>query len=209
MLCFGNKEINEFISCDKPEILSLYGPASAGKTTLCLMATATLAKEGKKIVFIDTEGGFNVERLSQIAGWNYLEILDKILLFKIKNFDDQCNKIEQLKRLVNIDLVVIDTLSFFYRKVLNNNPQDINKCMDKQLKTLAELTRKGVFVIMSNQVYADLKTNSINIVGGDMIKNWSKRLIKLVKEPYRTLILEKPNNKELKINIVNEGIVKI
>lgn len=208
MLSFGNKKIDEFICCKKPELLSIYGPAGSGKTTLCLMVSAALANNDKKIVFIDTENGFNVERLNQIAGWNYLRILDKILLLKVKNFEDQCKKIEQLKNLVNIDLVIVDTLSFFYREELKKNPQEVNKSMDKQLKTLIELTRKGIFVIMCSQVYTNINDNSINIVGGDMIRNWSKRLIKLEKEP-RRLILEKPEQKEIKIDIVNEGILKI
>lgn len=208
MLNFGNKEIDEFVCCKKPELLSIYGPAGSGKTTLCLMATAALANKGKKIVFVDTENGFNVERLNQIAGWNYLRILDKILLLKVKNFEDQCKKIEQLKNLVNIDLVIVDTLSYFYREELKKNPQEVNKEMDKQLKTLIELTRKGVFVVMCNQVYTNINDSSINIVGGDMIKNWSKRLLKLTKEP-RSLVLEKPELKEIKIDIANEGILKI
>lgn len=209
MLNFGNKDLDEFVSCEKPEILSVYGPASSGKTTLCLMVTAALASRNKKVVFIDTEAGFNVERLNQIAGWNYLNILDKILLLKVKNFNDQCEKIEQLNRLVNIDIVIVDTLSFFYRKALKNDPAGVNKDMDKQLKTLSNLTRKGVFVLMSNQVYTDIKTNTINIVGGDMIKNWSKTLLKLVKEPNRNLILEKPKEKEITIDIIDKGIIKI
>jgi len=208
MLSFGNKELDEFICCDKPEIISIYGPASAGKTTLCLMVTSALANKGKKVVFIDTEGGFNVERLNQIAGWNYLNILDKILLLKVKSFEEQCEKIEQLKNLVNIDLVIIDTLSFFYRKALKSDPIRINQEMDKQLKNLSNLTRRGVQVIMSHQVYTDINKGSITLVGGEMVKNWSKRLLRLVKEPNRKLILEKPKEQELNVTIVNEGFVK-
>ena len=62
---------------------------------------------------------------------------------------------------------------------------------------------------MSNQVYTDINTNSIRIVGGDMIMNWSKRLIRLVKDPARSLVLEKPKEKDIDIEIVNEGIIKI
>ena len=43
------------------------------------------------------------------------------------------------------------------------------------------------------------------MVGGDMFKNWSKKLIKLEKDP-RKIILEKPNNKQIYFKIVKEGI---
>jgi len=209
MLNFGNKDLDEFISCDKPEIMSIYGPASSGKTTLCLMVTSALASRGKKIVFIDTEGGFNVERLNQIAGWNYLTILDKILLLKVKSFEEQCEKIELLKNLENIDLVIIDTLSFFYRKALKSDSVGVNQEMNKQLNVLSNLVRKGVQVIMSHQVYDDINSGSLKLVGGDMVKNWSKRLLKLEKEPNRKLILEKPKEQEINVSIVDRGFVKI
>src|SRR3989338_3826200 len=44
-------------------ITTIYGPAGSGKTTTCLLAavsTATVKEnKDKKVVFIDTEGGFS------------------------------------------------------------------------------------------------------------------------------------------------------
>ena len=42
-----------------------------------------------------------------------------------------------------------------------------------------------------------------------MIRNWSKRLIKLIKDPARSLVLEKPIEKDIDIDIVNEGVIKL
>ena len=54
------------------EVTCIYGPAASGKTTLALMACVEAAKEGKKVLFIDTEEGFSVDRFKQISGDVYL-----------------------------------------------------------------------------------------------------------------------------------------
>ena len=86
----GSIDLNQLIDGYKKEITYIYGEHATGKTTLCLMAAYNAAKQDKKVVYIDTESGFVVDRLQQIAGYNYINILDKILLLKINNFEDQC-----------------------------------------------------------------------------------------------------------------------
>ncbi len=105
------------------------------------MAAAHTAKQNKKVVYIDTENSFSIERLSQIAGLNYINILDKILLLKVSNFEDQCQKIEMIKNLVNIDLIIIDTIGMYYRDVLKENPKETNKKMGDQLEILKKLSQ--------------------------------------------------------------------
>ena len=51
-----------------PDIKLIYGPAAAGKTTYCLLTSISMAKKGKKVMFIDTENGFSIERLKQLCG---------------------------------------------------------------------------------------------------------------------------------------------
>jgi len=61
-------------------ITTIYGPAGAGKTNLALLASVGIAKQGKKVIFIDTEGGFSVSRLKQILP-EYKKLLDKFVFF--------------------------------------------------------------------------------------------------------------------------------
>ena len=68
-------------------ISTIYGPAGSGKTTLCLLCIANISK-GKKIIFIDTENGFSVERLSQITE-SYKEILSRVLFLRPNDFEEQ------------------------------------------------------------------------------------------------------------------------
>ena len=83
-------------------ITTVYGPAGSGKTTTCLLAavSAAAAKENKdkKIVFIDTEGGFSTERLQQIAGTaaDVKKVMEKIMLLKVTTFAEQKNASRRL-----------------------------------------------------------------------------------------------------------------
>ena len=60
-------------------ITTVYGPAGSGKTILCLLCAINVARKGKKIIYIDTENSFSLERLKQIA-LDYKKVLDKIIL---------------------------------------------------------------------------------------------------------------------------------
>ena len=101
MIKTGSKDLDELLKGYNKEITCIYGPSASGKTTMALMAAVELAKNNKKVVFIDTENGFNLDRISQIAGWNYISILDKILLLKVTDFEDQCKKFEMLEKLIS------------------------------------------------------------------------------------------------------------
>ena len=67
-------------------ITTIYGPAGAGKTNLALLAALDIAKQGKKVIFVDTEGGFSVSRLKQLLP-EYKKLLDKIIdgAFEVSN----------------------------------------------------------------------------------------------------------------------------
>ena len=50
------------------EITLIYGTAATGKTTLAMLAAIRLAREKKKTLYLDSEGGFSPERFIQLAG---------------------------------------------------------------------------------------------------------------------------------------------
>lgn len=202
----GSKDLDQFYEGYKKEITYVYGEHATGKTTLCLMAAYNTANKNKKVVYLDTENSFSIDRLSQLAGFNYINILDKILLLKINNFEEQCQKLEMTKNLVNIDLVIMDTIGSIYRKVLKDSPTEINRKMDRQLKILAKISKKTP-VLMTNQVYHNIDTNQITPVGGEMIKKYCNKIILLEKDP-RKIILKKPEQKQMLFEIQNKGIIK-
>ncbi len=199
-------KLNEFLEGYKPEITCIYGPAATGKTTMGLLATVELAKEGKKVIFLDTENGFSVDRIKQIAGWNYISILDKILLLKAKDFEDQIKKIKMLPQFVDIDLVVIDSINNFYRKEIHNNTEEVNDKLVEQIKILNNLTKKGTKVILTSQVYSKFDEKEVKFLGGKILQNFSRKIIELQKDP-RKIIIQKPYKKESMFDIIDSGLI--
>lgn len=199
-------KLKEFLGDYKQEITCIYGPAATGKTTMGLLATVELAKKGKKVIFLDTENGFSVDRVRQIAGWNYITILDKILLLKAKDFEDQLKKIKMLPQFVNIDLIVIDSINNFYRKEIHNNTEETNNKLVDQIKILNNLTKSGTKVILTSQVYSKFDEEGVKFLGGRILQNFSKKIIELQKDP-RKIIIQKPYKKEIKFDIVDSGLI--
>ena len=207
MITSGNKQLDDFLDGGfRKELTLIYGPGASGKTTLVkIAAIGQLNDKRKKVVFIDTENQFSINRFMQLSGPNYLHYLDRLLLLKPNNFEEQCKKIDFLISMVNIDLIIIDSLGFYYRKLVRDSPVEINKKMDRQLRILTEISRKGIPVLITNQVSANPETGEIKSVGGEMIKKWMKCLIELKKEP-RKILIKRPEEKEIGFEILNEGI---
>lgn len=206
MISTGSKHIDNFLKGYPKNLLTIiYGEAGTGKTTLVLLASLEQAKNNKKVIFIDTENSFNIERIAQLEP-NYKNILNNIILISPKSFKEQEKIILNLTKKTN--LIIIDTISKFYRKELRENKNKITQSLIKQVQKLIHLTRESIPVIITSQVYSNME-NEIIPVGGQMLKNWAKLLIKLEKEPIRKLIQEKPEKKEFKFEIKSSGIFSL
>jgi len=236
----GSYELDKFLEggYETDIITTIYGPAGSGKTNFCMLAAAKQAREGKKVIFIDTEGGFSIERLKQIIGENEKNneknIMNNILLLKATNFAEQreaFNKLlTELKR--EISLIVVDGMTMLYRLELgaassakdNEKVYAVNRALVRQLRILAEIARKkNIPVLVTNQVYAEfskkeqqegrMQENKIHMVGGDILKYWSKCLVELqnLQGGRKKVILRKHRSlpeKELVFVITNDGIRK-
>ena len=205
---------------EKDIITTIYGPAGSGKTTLCLLCLMKIASSGKKVIFIDTEGGFSVERLKQLSQ-DYKKIVENILFLKPINFEEQKKSFEKLRKIVNdkIGLIVIDTISMLYRLELGKNEEvyNTNRELGLQLSYLTEIARKKqIPVLITNQVYANFEDKTkINLVGGDILKYGSKCLIELQKAHTnkRKVILRKhrsiADGRGIVFEILGEGLKEI
>lgn len=214
-------------------VTMIAGPPGSGKTNLCILTACSQAKKGKKVIFIDTEGGFSVERVRQITGDKHEEILENVIVLNPTSFQEQEKNFSQMLGKVkkeDISLIVIDGMATLYRLELGQAIQsredeeikEVNWKMAGQMRMLAEVARKQkIPVIVTNQVYSgflseeDLKKGvekKINLVGGDLLKYWSKCIIELQNNSgRRKAILIKHRSlpeKEMNFEIRNEGVFR-
>ncbi len=202
-------------------VTTIYGPSGVGKTNICVISAIAVAKSGGKVIFIDTEGGFSADRARQICGAETEQILDRIFFFHPTDFKEQQEVFEKIKTMItdDIKLIVIDTISMHYRleRGGSDDVSDANNALVRQLAYLTQIARKSnIPVLISNQVYADFENpNGVKLVGGEMMKSWSKCLIELQAghNGIRKAVLMKhrsqPQSKEIVFKIINEGIVPI
>ncbi|MAG08750.1 DNA repair and recombination protein RadB [Candidatus Woesearchaeota archaeon] len=203
---------------EKDIITTVYGPAGSGKTNLCILSAVNTVRNKKKVVYIDTENNFSVERVKQIA-FDHKKILENIIFLKPSTFEEQKKAFRKLNELKseNIGLVIVDTIAALYRLEFGNcdDVHAINRELGKQLGYLIELSRKGrIPVLITNQVYANFDDkDKVNIVGGDILKYGSKCLLELQITPSgnRRCILRKhrsiADQKEILFKIVEGGII--
>lgn len=139
-------------------ITRIYGEAGSGKTNFCLQAARECVRLGKKVAYIDTEG-VSVERLKQICvDCDYNKILSNILFFTPISFESQEQMICNAIAMKGVGLIVVDTITMFYRLNLENNMDGVIRSFTRQITNLQIAAReKDLFVIVTEQIYVDKK----------------------------------------------------
>lgn len=232
----GSYDLNKWLhgGYEKDIITTICGNPGSGKTNLCLCVTASQAKKGNKVIFIDTEGGFSVDRFKQMAGEEWQKALENVLILKPTSFEEQWDAFGVLsKELKNdkqnrISLIVVDGMTMLYRLVMAEfredkaRVNDFNGRLARQMRMLAEIARKkNIPVIITNQVYNEFlsqedieagKIRGTSMVGGDIMKYWSKCIIELKNERGKRIAFLRKHRSlregELSFEIYNLGIRK-
>ncbi|MBU0894486.1 MAG: DNA repair and recombination protein RadB [Nanoarchaeota archaeon] len=231
----GSYDLNKWLfgGYELGVITMIAGGPGSGKTNFCILAACSQAKKEKKIIFIDTEGGFSSERVKQIVGEDYKTLLEKILLLEPKSFDEQKKIFQTLLNQVkkeHVGLIIVDSMAMLYRLELGDaiqvgeeeNIRKVNREVANQMRILAEIARsEKISIIITNQVYKGFlseeewragKIAESNIVGGDLFKYWSKCVIELRLEGNkRKAVLLKHRSlpkKEMIFEIKNKGIFR-
>jgi len=231
----GSYDFNDWLSggYEKGIVTMVVGPPGSGKTNLTLLSACSQAKD-KKVIFIDTEGGFSSERVKQIVGEkNHEKILGNILLLNPTNFSEQKECFSKLLKYLKgeeVGLIIVDSMAMLYRLELgeavsmegDEKIKDVNRDVSKQMRILVEICRKqNMPVLITNQVYGGFVSEEdwkkglekeMNIVGGDLFKYWSKCIIELKQKGRgRKAVLLKHRSlgqKEFNFEIRNEGLFK-
>ena len=196
-LSTGSETLNTFLKgYPLNKFTLIYGEPATGKTTLALIATQGQIKHNKKVIYIDTENGFSLERLKQLNP--ELKDFNNIITLKPKNFKEQEKLILNLPK-KNVSLIIIDTIGNYYRK---EKKPEANESLIKQLTKLKEINNNNIPILLINQVYTNLEGETIP-VSNNIITNFSKNIIKLEKEP--RIIKHKKN--KLQFQITDKGII--
>ena len=196
----GSYDLNTFLhgGYETDIVTVFYGGAGTGKTNLCLLTAVSQAKKGNKVIFVDTEGGFSVDRVKQMVGEKdgVDEVLKNIFLLKPTSFKEQKEAFEELQKRLNkqVDLIVVDGMTILYRLEFADAREKgekeihkINSILVRQIKLLAEIARKReIPVLVTNQVYR--WEDSDKMVGGDILKYWGKWLIELTNDKGRRVM---------------------
>ena len=231
----GSYDFNKWLygGYEKDVITMIAGPPGSGKTNLVILASCSQAKKDNKIIFIDTEGGFSIERVKQIVGEEYEKVLENILLLEPTSFEEQKKSFEKLffqVKKTHVSLIVIDGMAMLYRLELgaaqksgdSRNIKKINGEIAKQMRALAEIARKQqIPIIITNQVYGSFLSEEdwkkgvereTNIVGGDLFKYWSKCIIELKNDrgKKKAILLKHRSlpQKEMSFEIRDKGVFR-
>ncbi len=194
------------------DITHIYGPPASGKTNIALISTAHVATE-KKVVYIDTEGGFSTQRLEQITKEQMNDVFKNIILLEPTTFDEQKVAIKKLDDMISdkVGLIILDSIASLYRIEGDKNTMELGR----QLAKLLRIARKyNIPILITNQVYTDIDTGKIMPIGGDVTKYWAKIVIEFGRAGdfwFATLRKHKflPEGVRLEFKIINDGIEAI
>jgi DNA repair protein RadB len=194
----------------------LYGEAGTGKTTLCLLLARDVAKAGRKVIFLDTEG-VSMDRLRQVSGPDFETVAKNILFSSISNFDEQERMVDKAIKLVhgNVDvgMIVIDSISMHYRLTSREEDRGDRKSLAGQSTKLTNLAReKAIPVVVTSQVYTDVETGTFEALGGHALHHNAKLIVRIdkLKSSRRRAVLMKarhlPEGLEADFRLTADGI---
>lgn len=166
-------------------ITLLFGEAGSGKTNLCLQVARNVARSGKKVVYIDTEG-VSLERLRQICGNDFKAVVKDILFSEVYSLDEQEKSVAKAVRLAEINedigLIILDSATTHIRMTKADEERDERHSLTRQVTKLMEAARKrDIPVIITSQVYTNIERGTFEPLGGHMLSHNAKDILRLDK----------------------------
>lgn len=218
-LSTGASEFNILLGGGYPTklITQLYAENGMGKTqaafTASVMATRPVEEGGLDchVVYIDTEGTFNAQRIAQIAderGYDPLETLSKIHLARVLTSGQQVlimDKINELATQYKIRLIVVDSIMARFRVDYAGGRQNLPErqgILGQHLSDLMSFAdRNDAVILITNQVAALPDANpmfgpTFSYIGGNIIGHGSSHIVMIRrgKQGSRIMKLTKSNH---------------
>ncbi|MCI4334282.1 MAG: DNA repair and recombination protein RadB [Thermoplasmata archaeon] len=170
---------------DTDGLTMLYGEGGSGKTVLCLAAATQVAREGRHVLYIDTEG-VSPERAAAGSGDGASALLRRWLLASPRSLEEQGRAVRTGCALVRegrrpFGLVVLDSATLYYRLALGTPEED--EARSELLHELAELLATAIHaevpVLLTNQVWHNVTTGVTEPLGGSFLIHVAKTVLRL------------------------------
>jgi len=193
----------------------VYGEAETGKTSLAVQCAVNCARRGIKSLFIDTDGTFSYERLSQIAEYDYEKISPLMIIMRPTTFQEQSRAIDQLEKVITnkFGLIIVDTVTSLYRVELDD-PQETyaaNRELNRQLAVLTQIVKTcGVAALIISQVRSVPLGETVEIkpVATRVLNYWSEVVLDM-KQTGQTRVIKVLREKHPKIKGTGFIYIKI
>lgn len=165
----------------------IYGEPETGKTTLAMQCAVSCAMQGFKTLFLDSDGTFSAERLSQVSAGNFEEIAPRIILMRPNDFKEQAAVIDRLPDYTakTFGLVIIDAVTSLYRVQIaevSGKAFDLNRELNRQMAVLAETAKtRKLSIIVTSQVRSIFNEPYVSVapVATRVVKFWAETIIAL------------------------------
>jgi RecA/RadA recombinase len=171
----------------------LYGEAETGKSALAIQCAVNCTRLGLKTLYVDSEGTFLPERLSQIASQDFEEASDSIIIARPMTFEEQITLVDDLEKFMNkrFGLVVFDTISSLYRSELLNKKEtfSLNRQLNRQVATLADIAKTlELSVLLVSQVRSVMPESDVVPVATRVLRFWCDAVVGLSRIGQRNMV---------------------
>ncbi len=154
----GLQKLNKFLGGGIPQgiIVDIFGGNGTGKTQLLLQLSINSIKNGGRVLYFDTTGGFRPERILEIQKRSEtdLDFLQQITVSRLTNTSEQIKSIQKLEN-NNFSLIVIDNITdlFSYEYTKGESIFEKNLLFMKYMHELSKFAiTKKIPIIFTNMI---------------------------------------------------------
>ena len=158
MISTGLQKLDNFLSGGIPNgvIVDIFGGNGTGKTQLLLQLSINSIKNGGRVLYLDTTGGFRPERILEIQKQSNKQInfLEQITVSRITNTSEQIKSIKIFES-NNFSLIVIDNVTdlFSYEYKRDESIFEKNSLFIKYMYELSKFAiTKKIPIVVTNMI---------------------------------------------------------
>jgi RecA/RadA recombinase len=187
------------------KVCLLYGEAATGKTILSMQCSLEAAREGCRVLYLDSDQSFSANRMERLADNG--KLAERIVLFRPDDFDEQGRIIESVEGILSKTptLLVVDSITGLYRtgRVSSQESFARDRDLNRQIAQLHALSnRSALWVLLTGQVHSSPAGGEwiIEPVAERTLRHWSDLVLRLNQTPrqnVRDCFLEKRNGLEV------------